>query len=198
MTPGNTLTASLADVPASNVARAAVQIDTTSNNLQTSPANASGSFQNAGGKALPEAIRDVMGMALIGGTGITIAVDDAADTITINASGTSTPPVSTHQRYGAYGADTTFVATDFTGAGGVGSTNNSLTLAGATARVYVAFWSAMALTTINPDGRLAFGGNNLFSRFTASRLTIGGDNGYLYVSSSTFPAGVVNGAWTLS
>ena len=135
----------------------------------------------------------------ISGQVITLTRRDGMNPITITIpSGGSAPPVSTHQRYGAYGSDSTFVATDFTGAGGVGSTNNSLTLAGATVRSYVAFWSAMALTTINPDGRLAFGGNNLFSRFTGSRLTIGADNGYLYVSNSTFPTGVINGAWTLS
>ena len=150
---------------------------------------------------IPEA--NAASESVIGGTisgqVITLTRRDGMNPITITIpSGGSAPPVSTHQRYGAYGSDSTFVATDFTGAGGVGSTNNSLTLAGATARSYVAFWSAMALTTINPDGRLAFGGNNLFSRFTGSRLTIGADNGYLYVSTSTFPTGVINGAWTLS
>ena len=177
----NTLTFGLADLPAAPASFA----------LASSPTGRIPET-NAGAES-------VIGGSITGQV-ITLTRRDGQNpiTITIPTTGTSTPPVSTHQRYGAYGADTTFVATDFTGAGGVGSTNNSLTLAGATARVYVAFWSAMALTTINPDGRLAFGGNNLFSRFTASRLTIGGDNGYLYVSSSTFPAGVVNGAWTLS
>lgn len=51
-----------------------------------------------------EEIRDVVGATLVQGTGITIVVDDAANTITINATGTGTgptpTPISTDFRYG--------------------------------------------------------------------------------------------------
>ena len=127
-------------------------------------------------------------------TGLKVWMSTAVST------GSTTPPppaISTHQRYGAYGADATFVATDFTGAGGVGATTNTLTISGATGSQYVAFWSAEALTRIDATGRAAFGSTNQFNRFIASRLTISSTNGYLYVSDAAFRAAAVNGLWTL-
>ena len=44
--------------------------------------------------SLAETIRDVIGAALVAGTGITLGVNDAGDTITINSVATGTPPAS--------------------------------------------------------------------------------------------------------
>lgn len=117
--------------------------------------------------------------------------------ITVVLSGTvggGSTPVSTHQRYGAYGTDQTFTVADFTG--GVSSTTNMLTLSGATGDNYPAFWSAMQLTRIDP-GNLAFGEDNAINTFTESRLIINSVNGYQYISNSARPAGLINTTWTL-
>ena len=146
-------------------------------------------------------IETVVGGMVDGGTetGISVTFNQTTRKLNFIVSGGTTPPpaISTHQRYGAYGADATFVATDFTGAGGVGVTTNTLTISGATGSQYVAFWSAEALTRIDATGRAAFGSTNQFNRFDASRLTISSTNGYLYVSDAAFPAGYINGLWTL-
>ena len=146
-------------------------------------------------------IRTIVGNMVDGGTetGITVTFNPTTGKLNFVVSGGTTPPpaISTHQRYAAFGADTTFVATDFTGAGGVGATTNTLTISGATGSQYVAFWSAQALTRIDATGRAAFGSTNQFDSFTASRLTISSVNGYLYVSESAFVAGFINGLWTL-
>ena len=146
-------------------------------------------------------IRTIVGNMVDGGTetGITVTFNPTTGKLNFVVSGGTTPPpaISTHQRYAAFGADTTFVATDFTGAGGVGATTNTLTISGATGSQYVAFWSAEALTRIDATGRAAFGSTNQFDRFNASRLTISSTNGYLYVSDAAFVAGYINGLWTL-
>ena len=113
---------------------------------------------------------------------------------TVGTGGT-TPP-STHQRYGAYGADQTFTVADYTG--GVSSMNNSMTISGATgADQYVGFWSAMPLTTIDPNNS-GFGLNNIIDEFTRTRLIINSVNGYQYVSNGTYRVGLINTTWTLS
>lgn len=146
-------------------------------------------------------IKDIVGEMVTGNTetGITVTYQAADDTLDFVVTGSTTPPVSMHQRYGVYGADSTFTVADLTG--GVSSMTDSLTLSGATGRQWVAFWSAQQLTTIVPVGRLSgLGLQNLLNRFTETRLQVpaGGTNGYLYVSTTDFPAGAINGEWTLS
>ena len=139
------------------------------------------------------------GNNLLYGSETRVTESVTVDTLGVGTGASPPPAVSTHQRYGAYGADATFTRADLTG--GVSDTTGTLTLSGATGRQYVAFWSAEQLTTIIPVGRLSgLGLSNLLPRFTESRLTIpsGGTNGYLYVSTTDFPAEAINGAWTLT
>ena len=72
-----------------------------------------------------------------------------------------------------------------------------MTISGATDRQYIAFWSAQQLTRIDATGRTAFGNTNQIDQFNETRLTINSVNGYQYTSSADFPAGYINGAWTL-
>ena len=143
-----------------------------------------------------DTIKDIVGEMVSGNTetGITVTYDSATHTLDFVV-GATTPTLSTHQRYGAYGADATFTASDFTS--GTGSTTNTMTLSGSTDREYVAFWSAQQLTRIDATGRAAFGSTNQFNRFDETRLTISSVNGYQYVSDAAFPAGYINGLWTL-
>ena len=121
-----------------------------------------------------------------------LTLSELATYINGHSSNSGTPPVSSHQRYGAYGADATFSAADMQA--GVGSTNNDLALTGATGSQFLAFWSAQALTFISNPA--IFENTNLISTtFTQSRLTIGATNGYLYVSSTALSAGAINQTW---
>ena len=144
-------------------------------------------------------IQDLVGDMVDGGTetGISVTYNATTKKFSFVVSGGTTPPpaISTHQRYGAYGADSTFVVADFTG--GTGATTNTMTLSGVTGTQYVAFWSAEQLSRIDATGRTAFGDTNQIDRFTQTRLTISSVNGYQYVSDSAFPAAYINGAWTL-
>ena len=119
----------------------------------------------------------------------------ALQTLIGGSGGGTTPPVSTHQRYLAYGSDATFSVSDLTS--GVSSTNNSMVVTGASGRQYVAIWSAMALTFVsNPT--IFNNANLLDSQFdTATRLTISSVNGYLYVTTNSFPDGAINQTWTV-
>lgn len=158
-------------IPNIGTSLARVQIDTTTNALRTSQRNAPTTYADAGGKSLPEAIRDVMGAALTEGTGITIAVDDAADTITISASGGSTP--ASHTRYFARSADTTFTAAEFTGATGQSETDDTFNLPTWSGNQYIAFAvpdTTGDITQIEIEGQRQFGG---FQRITGT-TTING------------------------
>ena len=143
-------------------------------------------------------IETLVGNMVDGGTetGITVTFNPTTRKLNFVVTGSTTPPpVSTHQRYGTYGFDSTFVAADFTS--GIGAATNTLTLSGATDRQYVAFWSAQQLTRIDATGRAAFGNTNQIDRFTETRLMISTTNGYRYISNTDLPSGYINGVWTL-
>ena len=145
----------------------------------------------------------LMQAALTGNTetGITVTWESDHTIDFVVSSGGSTPAVSTHQRYASIGADNAFVAADFDAANRDGAaTTDDIAVSGAPAgRSYLAFWSAEELTSIQQEN--VFQNVNLMDGrhfpTTAARLTIGGDNGYLYVSVATLPQGAINATWTL-
>ena len=145
----------------------------------------------------------LMQAALTGNTetGITVTWESDHTIDFVVASGGSTPAVSTHQRYASIGADATFIATDFdaTNRDGAATTDDIVVSGAPTGRSYLAFWSAEALSSIQQEN--VFQNVNLLDGrhfpTTPARLTIGGDNGYLYASVVTLPQGAINATWTL-
>lgn len=145
----------------------------------------------------------LMQAALTGNTetGITVTWESDHTIDFVVGSGGSTPAVSTHQRYASIGADDTFVATDFdaTNRDGAATTDDIAVSGAPSGRSYLAFWSAEELTSIQQEN--VFQNVNLMDGrhfpTTAARLTIDGDNGYLYVSLATLPQGAINATWTL-
>lgn len=167
-----------------------VRIDATTNNLQVAPANNPTTYANAGGKALPEAIRDVMGVALTEGNGITITVSDSDDTITIAASGGSSPATPTRSA-ALYSAITTTVraptASDFTtdATGNREASGNTIEMEGwqGNRQLHIAVPSSEGdITSImqvgDPLNQEWIGSGNLYFAKRTGTVTIGADGAH--------------------
>ena len=149
------------------------------------------------------AIRDLIGAMVSGNTetGISVTYDSATGKLNFVVSGgggtVTPPPARTHQRYYAFGADSTFTASDMTS--GTGFMTDSIAVTGFTVNNFVAFWSAESLTNIsNPVLGIPLGSNQITIFFNRSRLQIGATNGYLYVTKTiVIAAAAVNQTWTV-
>lgn len=97
--------------------------------------------------------------------------------------------VGGHTRYGALGADATFIAGDFTGSSGFNSDTNTITVPSFTGNMYLAFAIRDDIadpTDIREEGS-AFNSFSLFAKQTA-QIDIGGDMYNVWISNAAiFP-----------
>ena len=183
-------------IPTVGTSLAALQIDSTTNELQAATRATPTTYADAGGKALPEAIRDVMGVALVQGNGITIAVSDSGDTITISATGSSTPAQPATFYYGI-STDNAFVASEYTAVPSQTNPANGFAIPEPPANRFVAFAvpdTHADLSYISPNHAT---GDNQFSAYDriAGTITLGGVAHKAWRSDTIFYPDAIGRTW---